>query len=198
MKTSECPVCGCTETKVVDSRVRDNGYIARRRECMNCGRRWSTFEVPGTELSVANMIIDPQTEDLYSFNAYELYGLVGSLCPMDSTCVENIISYITMSYSTILKNQGKQTLSSNAVNEIIASTLLFFNMEAFVVYCLRHVLIPGRSIFEFSQLVVDYANKCKDSFTYDLIRDNATVPQKQTADRILGIIVQRRAPKQED
>jgi transcriptional repressor NrdR len=40
-----CPVCASFEDKVVDSRVADDGgAIRRRRECLTCGRRFTTFE----------------------------------------------------------------------------------------------------------------------------------------------------------
>jgi transcriptional repressor NrdR len=40
-----CPYCGNQEDKVVDSRVADEGRaIRRRRECLGCSRRYSTFE----------------------------------------------------------------------------------------------------------------------------------------------------------
>ncbi len=40
-----CPWCGADDDKVVDSRVSDEGAaIRRRRECLGCGRRFTTFE----------------------------------------------------------------------------------------------------------------------------------------------------------
>ena len=42
----KCPFCGDTESKVVDSRHSDDGQsIRRRRECMNCQRRFTTYEI---------------------------------------------------------------------------------------------------------------------------------------------------------
>ena len=40
-----CPACGGLDDKVVDSRQADDGVtIRRRRECLTCGRRFTTFE----------------------------------------------------------------------------------------------------------------------------------------------------------
>lgn len=40
-----CPVCGCLESKVLDSRPTEEGsVIRRRRECDECGRRFTTYE----------------------------------------------------------------------------------------------------------------------------------------------------------
>ena len=41
----KCLVCGCTESKVIDSRASADGTsIRRRRECLKCGRRFTTYE----------------------------------------------------------------------------------------------------------------------------------------------------------
>ena len=42
----KCPFCGDQESKVVDSRHSEDGLsIRRRRECMNCQRRFTTYEI---------------------------------------------------------------------------------------------------------------------------------------------------------
>ena len=41
-----CPYCSFEESKVIDSRlVTEGSEIRRRRECLKCGERWTTFEV---------------------------------------------------------------------------------------------------------------------------------------------------------
>lgn len=39
-----CPFCRHDETKVIDSRASEEGSIRRRRECLDCGRRFTTYE----------------------------------------------------------------------------------------------------------------------------------------------------------
>lgn len=42
----KCPVCGFAESKVIDSRpIEEGNSIRRRRECLSCGQRFTTFEV---------------------------------------------------------------------------------------------------------------------------------------------------------
>lgn len=42
----KCPVCGYTESKVIDSRPTEEGSsIRRRRECLSCQNRFTTYEV---------------------------------------------------------------------------------------------------------------------------------------------------------
>ena len=52
--TVRCPWCGHSEDKVIDSRTADGGEsIRRRRQCLHCGRRFTTFErVEGAGLTV--------------------------------------------------------------------------------------------------------------------------------------------------
>ncbi len=45
----KCMYCGCTDSKVIDSRSTDeNTMIRRRRECTKCGRRFTTYETVET------------------------------------------------------------------------------------------------------------------------------------------------------
>ena len=41
----KCPVCGCMDNKVIDSRPTENSAIRRRRECNNCKNRFTTYEM---------------------------------------------------------------------------------------------------------------------------------------------------------
>jgi transcriptional repressor NrdR len=41
----KCPFCGHAENKVIDSRIsKDGKAVRRRRECLNCGKRFTTYE----------------------------------------------------------------------------------------------------------------------------------------------------------
>ena len=45
----KCPVCNCQDSRVLDSRpVEEGASIKRRRECISCGRRFTTYEVVDT------------------------------------------------------------------------------------------------------------------------------------------------------
>jgi transcriptional repressor NrdR len=41
----KCPACGYFDSKVVDSRPTENGSIRRRRECLSCQKRYTTYEI---------------------------------------------------------------------------------------------------------------------------------------------------------
>jgi len=60
----KCPKCGNMETKVVDSRMVDDGMaIRRRRECEFCGYRFTTFEK--RELTEISVIKKDGTKEIY-------------------------------------------------------------------------------------------------------------------------------------
>ena len=44
----KCPNCGSTKDKVIDSRPTENSSIRRRRECLACGHRFTTYEIIDT------------------------------------------------------------------------------------------------------------------------------------------------------
>ena len=49
MEKQRCPYCGAEECKVIDSRpTEDNERIRRRRECLNCKKRFTTYEIVET------------------------------------------------------------------------------------------------------------------------------------------------------
>ena len=56
-----CPFCREQDTKVVDSRlVNDGDAVRRRRSCPSCGERFNTFEYP--ELSMPKLINETEVE----------------------------------------------------------------------------------------------------------------------------------------
>ena len=55
MAMMACPKCGHTKSGVVDSRKCADG-IRRRRECENCGERWTTYEFPEEDMQVIKKI----------------------------------------------------------------------------------------------------------------------------------------------
>ena len=60
-----CPLCNHPETRVVDSRLtRDGMQIRRRRECLNCGNRFNTFE--GPELKAPRIIKSDGNREAFS------------------------------------------------------------------------------------------------------------------------------------
>lgn len=49
---SLCPECATRNSKVLDTRVTDNGWLRRRRQCNECDARWATYEIPEHNVTV--------------------------------------------------------------------------------------------------------------------------------------------------
>ncbi|MGD8572618.1 MAG: transcriptional regulator NrdR [Gammaproteobacteria bacterium] len=113
-----CPFCEAEDTKVIDSRLADEGYVVRRRrECLSCSERFTTFET--AELVMPQIVkTDGRREP---FNEDKLRtGIVRALekRPVKSEAVEGLI------------NQIKQTMRASGEREIKAQQLGEWVMEA--------------------------------------------------------------------
>ncbi len=90
----KCPFCGNIEDKVIDSRSsRDNTVIRRRRECIQCGKRFTTYEfIEEMTLSVAKN--DGRREP---FDRRKLLGGIQLACtkrPVSADTIEKIVQDI--------------------------------------------------------------------------------------------------------
>lgn len=98
----KCPYCGETESKVIDSRPADDGErIRRRRECLICAKRFTTYEIVET---VPLMVIK-KDKSREAFNRQKLLNGLVRACEkrpvsyqMLETAVENIEQALLNSY----------------------------------------------------------------------------------------------------
>jgi transcriptional repressor NrdR len=85
-----CPVCAGVEDKVVDSRLaEDGGAIRRRRECLGCGRRFTTFE----RVEEVPLIVVKRSGDREPFSRAKLVDGMRSAAknrPVDDMVLEGI------------------------------------------------------------------------------------------------------------
>ena len=115
----KCPYCSYRESKVVDSRPADEGAsIRRRRECLSCHRRFTTYE---TMESLPLMVIkkDGSRE---SFDRSKVLGGVIRACekrPVSSTALEGLV----MEIEQVLQNQMEREISSAEIGELVMQRL---------------------------------------------------------------------------
>ena len=113
-----CPFCEAEETKVIDSRLADEGFVVRRRrECLNCSERFTTFET--AELVMPQIVKNDGRRE--PFNEEKLRaGIVRALekRPVESDAVESLI------------NQVKQQMRATGDREIKATRLGEWVMDA--------------------------------------------------------------------
>ena len=104
-----CPKCNCQDDKVIDSRsIREGAAVRRRRECLNCQYRFSTYEgIIHTELKIVKK--DNIRED---FDKEKLRRGIENACykrPIESETIDQMLEDI---YASIQKNYDKEVPSS--------------------------------------------------------------------------------------
>ena len=124
----KCPFCGCEESKVIDSRPTDeNERIRRRRECLNCGKRFTTHEVIET---VPIMVVKrDRTRELFSREKLS-QGLMRA-CekrPVSAETIEEIINKIEMR----LQNSLEREVTSQTIGEYAMEYLKEVDEVAYV------------------------------------------------------------------
>ena len=108
----KCPECGCEESKVIDSRPTDN-KVRRRRECINCATRFTTYEIIE---EVPLMVIKKD----HSIEPFDREKLVDRLCratvkrPVTLEAIENIVEEIAGE----LKNTLQREVTSDKIGEV--------------------------------------------------------------------------------
>jgi len=115
----KCPVCNYKETKVVDSRVASDGItIRRRRECLKCGFRFSTYEQ--VELLELMVIKRDGRKESYSREKLE-QGLKKAFekRPISSESFRILVNKIEKNIQTIKRNEIKsQEIGEMAMKEL--------------------------------------------------------------------------------
>lgn len=123
-----CPTCGHLESKVVDSRPSDDGsVIRRRRECLECGRRFTTYE-----RAEENPLIVVKSDG--SSEAYDRQKLMRGLliaCAKRPITPEQISSLID-GIETDLRNRNEIEIKSKDLGAMVMERLLKLDDVAYV------------------------------------------------------------------
>jgi transcriptional repressor NrdR len=121
-----CPYCGFEDTKVIDSRDSDDG-IRRRRECLSCGERFTTFErVQAVGLQVVKK--DGRRED---FSREKLLLGMRRACekrPLPVGSIEAVVDDI----EATLQAQGKAEVPSGLIGELVMDHLRELDHIAYI------------------------------------------------------------------
>ena len=123
-----CPFCSADDTKVIDSRlVSDGAQVRRRRECLSCRERFTTYEV--AELVMPRVI--QQNGSREPFDEDKLRG--GFLRalekrPVSVESIEAEISHIKQS----LRATGEREVNSRVLGELVMDSLRSLDKVAYV------------------------------------------------------------------
>lgn len=124
----KCMFCGCEDSKVIDSRSTDDGKsIRRRRECVACGRRFTTFETIET---VPFLVIKRDgTRQLYEREKLK-NGIIRA-CekrPISMQQIEQVVDNIEKS----LYNSLEQEVHSQKIGDLVMAELKVVDEVAYI------------------------------------------------------------------
>ena len=124
----KCPYCSYTESKVVDSRPADDGTsIRRRRECLSCHRRFTTYE---TMESLPLMVVK-KDGSRQSFDRNKVLSGLIRACekrPVSYHTLEELVNEIEQT----LQNQMEREVSSAQIGELVMERLKKIDEVAYV------------------------------------------------------------------
>ena len=106
----KCPDCGYDESKVIDSRPTDEGErIRRRRECLKCGKRFTTYEV----IETVPIIVIKKDKSRESFDRNKLLNGLLRACekrPVSIDTLERVVDEIEGSLQNSLDREVPSSL----------------------------------------------------------------------------------------
>ncbi len=121
----KCPICGAHDSRVLDSRpVEDGASIKRRRECVSCGKRFTTYEMVET----APIMVVKKDGRREPFDQHKLGVGIRLACQKRDVNVEKIVSDIEQE----LVNSMVPEVSSRAIGEMVMQRLLEVDQVAYV------------------------------------------------------------------
>ena len=124
----KCPFCGHTEDRVVDSRVgREGEFIRRRRECLKCRRRYTTYEY--IEDVLPHVVKrDGRREP---FDRQKLRGSILKSCEKRSVGVQ-AVEDVVADIETRLHDRAEKEISSLELGELVMEHLQRLDQVAYV------------------------------------------------------------------
>jgi len=124
----KCPFCAHLESKVVDSRPADEGAsIRRRRECLACHKRFTTYE---TMESLPLMVIK-KDGSRQSFDRTKVMAGLIRACekrPVSYNDMENMVNEIEQ----VLQNKMEREINSSEIGELVMERLKKTDEVAYV------------------------------------------------------------------
>ena len=124
----KCPYCGYQESKVVDSRHSDDGMsIRRRRECLSCRKRFTTYET----VESLPMVVVKKDGSRQSFDRRKVLGGMIRACekrPVPLAELEKIASEIEQD----LQNSMEREISTEPIGERVMDRLRSVDQVAYV------------------------------------------------------------------
>ena len=139
----KCPYCGYEESKVIDSRPTDeNERIRRRRECIQCGKRFTTYEI----IENVPIIVVKKDKSREVFDRNKILEGMLRACkkrPVTSQELEEAISQI----ESTLQSATDREVSSVRIGELIMEKLKEIDEVAYVRFASVYKAFDSASSF---------------------------------------------------
>ena len=146
-----CPSCGSLDTQVKDSRpTEDSSVIRRRRVCLTCNFRFTTFE----RVQLRELIVIKRNSRRVPFDRDKLLRSVQIACrkrPVDPERIDQMVSKIVRE----LESMGESEVSSEAIGETVMAHLRELDDVAYVRFA--SVYRNFREAKDFEEFISDLA-----------------------------------------
>jgi len=150
-----CPFCGHKEDKVVDSRsTQEESAIRRRRECLKCGKRFTTYEYI-EEVSLMVVKKDGRRE---AFDRKKILSGVIRACEKRPIAMEKMEDVVTQVERAIQKKYDREVPTSK-IGELVMERLKFIDDVAYVRFA--SVYRQFKDVGQFMVELKDILNKEK-------------------------------------
>lgn len=127
----KCVFCNCSESKVVDSRYLKDTAIRRRRECINCGKRFTTYETVETNPMIVTNVNNER-------EAFKIEKLIESL-KYATYCRDNIaVDILAQKIEKALLTLDQQEISTKDIVLKAIDVLMEVDTVSALVYYTQH------------------------------------------------------------
>ena len=152
----KCPFCANIEDKVVDSRISsEGGTIRRRRECLKCQRRFTTYEY----IEKTTLMIIKKDGRREPFDRNKILSGFLRACEKRPVSMETIEDIVDSIERTLQKNYDKEVVSSD-IGELVMEHLHGLDEVAYVRFA--SVYRQFKDINQFLGELKDLLNKRKE------------------------------------
>ena len=124
----KCPFCGYEESKVIDSRPTDEGEkIRRRRECISCTKRFTTYEI----IETVPIVVVKKDKSRQAFDRVKLFNGMLRACEKRPVSIDQIEKVVT-DIETELQNSLDREVTSVHIGELVMNKLKELDEVAYV------------------------------------------------------------------
>ena len=124
----KCLYCNATESRVIDSRPTDEGLaIRRRRECVSCGRRFTTYE----KIETVQVMVVKKDGSREAFDADKIRRGLIKACEKRPVAMHDVDALVRDVEQQIM-NSLEQEVSSSCIGEMVMERLKCIDEVAYV------------------------------------------------------------------